>query len=365
MYIKNIKLINFRTYENIKIEFNEKLNILYGDNAVGKTNILESIYISCITKSYRTIKDIECINFNKEFTNIVSEFNNRTVKIDIKQNNEKNIYENDIKIKKYSDFIGKNTIVVFSPDSMNIIKGSPQKRRKFIDILISQLSKVYFINLQEYNKLVNIKNKLLKEQDIDYIYLDILNEKLSEKIKYISNQREKYIKILNEKAENIHKKMTNNTEIIKIIYESEFKDKTKEEILKILKESINYDIIKKTSNKGITRDDILIYIDEKEVSKYGSQGQSRTSLLSLEFAEAEILKEDKQDTPIILLDDVFSELDNDRINYLLQFINDSQVFITTTDINNIKKSENMKIFKIEKKGFVKVEKELYNRKSEV
>lgn len=356
MYIKNIELINFRTYNNLKLEFSDKLNILYGDNAVGKTNILEAIYILCITKSYRTIKDIEVIKFNKEFTKILANFNSSSVNLYINKENEKKIYENNIKITKYSEFIGKNMIVIFSPDNMDIIKGFPQKRRKFIDILISQISKNYFIKLQEYNKIINIKNRLLKEINIDYIYLEILNEKLSEYIKYISSKRDKYIKILEKKAKSIHKKITNNLEDIKINYESEFKNKNKNEILEALKESINYDIIKKTSNKGLNKDDILIYINDKEVNKYCSQGQNRTSLLSLIFAEAEILKEEKDDFPIILLDDVFSELDNKRIKYLLNFLNNYQTFITTTDIKNVEKNKNMKIFKIKKDGFVKIEK---------
>ena len=357
MYIKSIKLLNFRNYDNLKLNFNNKINIIYGDNATGKTNILESIYISCLTKSYRVYKDIEYIKFGENFTKIKTFFDKINVEFTLTKENEKNILEDDIKIKKYSDFIGKNPVVIFSPENMDIIKGSPQKRRKFIDILISQISKNYFIKLQEYNKIINIKNKIIKSENIDFVYLDIINEKISEYIEYIVFERNKYINILKEKAISIHKKMTNGKEIIDILYDTEFIGKNKEEIFKILKNCIDYDIIKKTSTKGINRDDLLIFIDGKEVNKYGSQGQNRTSLLTLKFAEVEIIREEKQEEPIILLDDVFSELDNKRINYLLQFINESQVFITTTDISNIIKNKDMKIFKLEKKGFVKVEKE--------
>lgn len=353
MYIKSINLLNFRNYDNLELNFNNKINIIYGDNATGKTNILESIYISCITKSYRAYKDIEYIKFNKNLTKIKAFFDKTDVEFSLTIENEKNILEDNIKVSKYSEFIGKNLVVIFSPENMNIVIGAPQKRRKFIDIIISQISKQYIIKLQEYNKLITIKNNLLKEKNIDYIYLDILNEKISENIEYICSQRKKYLEELQKYSEDIHKKMTNKKETLKIIYESDFKNKNKKEIFDILKENINSDIYKKTSTKGINKDDILIFINEKDVSKFGSQGQKRTCLLSIKFAEAKLLKEEKNEEPIILLDDVFSELDNKRINDLLQFITDNQVFITTTNIDNINSIENIKIFNVLKNGFVK------------
>ena len=184
MYLKKIKLTNFRTYENLELEFENNINVFVGDNALGKTNILESIYLSSITKSYRTIKDIECISFNKDFFRIINEYidsKSRKIEVEIYLDNEtkKQIKENIIKINKYSDFIGRIPIVLFSPDNMNIIKGSPKERRKFLDILIGQVSKKYIIYLQEYNKLINLKNNLLKKDNIDINYLDVLDEKMS------------------------------------------------------------------------------------------------------------------------------------------------------------------------------------------
>lgn len=354
MYLKTLKLTNFRNYNNLKLNFGKNINIIYGNNAVGKTNILEAIYISCITKSPRVVKDIEIIKFNKEYTQIISNFEKTEINFVLTDKNEKILKENDIIIKRLGDFIGKNLVVFFSPENMNIVKGSPQKRRKFIDITISQISKKYLITLQEYNKYLQIKNNLFKKniKEKDDIYLDIIDEKLAENIEYIVKKRVFYINNLNLKSKKIHLEMTNGLENIDLKYVSDFENKNQKQIIKMLKSIREYDFNKKTSSKGINHDNILIYINEEEVSKYGSQGQNRTSLLTLKFAEFELLKEEKENSPIILLDDVFSELDNDRINYLLSFIKNNQVFITTTQIDNIKNLSNTKIFKVMEDGLV-------------
>ena len=356
MYLKKLKLTNFRTYEDLELEFENNVIVFVGDNALGKTNILESIYLSSITKSYRTIKDIECISFNKDFFRIRSEYidslnKKNNVEVYLSNDLKKQIKENDIKVNKYSDFIGKIPVVMFSPDNMNIVNGSPKERRRFLDILIGQVSKKYVICLQEYNKLISIKNNLLKKDDIDINYLDVLDEKMSEKIEYISKKRKEYIELIEIEAQKIQKELSQNEEKIEIKYDSEFVDKNKEEIKKILNSTRQSDLFRKTSNKSIGHDDILILVNDKEVSKYGSQGQKRTSLLSLKLAEVEILKDKKEETPIILLDDVFSELDVNRINFLIEYISSYQVFITTTEIDSIKSISNKTIFKV-KKGFV-------------
>ncbi|MBR6688692.1 MAG: DNA replication/repair protein RecF [Clostridia bacterium] len=355
MYLQKLKLTNFRNYENLELEFNNNVNVFVGDNAHGKTNILESIYVSAITKSYRTGKDIECISFEKEFFRNVHTYideSNKDKKIEVEvfldTSNKKQIKEDNLKVNRYSDFIGKIPIVVFSPDNMNIVKGSPNNRRKFLDILISQISKKYVISLQEYNKLIKLKNDVLKleKEKIDFTYLDIIDEQIAEKIEYISTKRYEYVDKVEKEAVKIQKELSKGDEILNLKYISEFENKNKEEVLNILLKSRENDIFRKTSNKTIAHDDFLVFVNNKEVNKYGSQGQNRTALLALKLAEFEILKEIKATIPLILLDDVFSELDKGRINYLIEYLKDYQVFITTTEVDSIDKVEDKTIFKV-------------------
>lgn len=356
MYIKNIKLKSFRSYSDLDIELTPNINIFYGNNGVGKTNILESIYISAITKSYRTYKDIEIINFNEDYSQIIVDYvdkidNNlkeNNIKIYIDRNNIKKIKENEVEIKKYSEYIGKYNIVIFSPESMDIIKGAPKNRRKFLDLLISQISKKYLITLQEYNKIVILKNNILKnnKNEVDLIFLDVLDEKISGFIEYLSFERKNMLEKILNKSINIQYQLTNEKEKIEIKYISDFENLNQIEILEVLKNNRNFDFIRKTSTKGIQKDDFEIYINDININKYGSQGQNRTVLITLKLSEIEILKEAKNTNPILLLDDVFSELDNSRINYLLDYIRDYQVIITTTDVDIIDKKENMTFFEI-------------------
>ncbi len=356
MYIKEIKLDNFRNYDKLNIKLYPNINIFYGNNGAGKTNILESIYISAITKSYRTYKDLESVSFNSDYSHISVDYvdnidnilKENNIEIYIDKNNVKKIKENKIEVKKYAEFIGKYNVVVFSPESMDIVKGSPKYRRKFLDLLISQISRKYLISLQEYNKLIILKNNILKnnKEEADLIYLDIIDEKISNLIEYITKERENILKKILRISINIQKELTGNSENLDIKYISEFEGLNKEKILNILKKTRDFDFLRKTSSKGLQRDNFETFINNIEVSKYGSQGQNRTVLLTLKLTEFEILKKEKGTSPILLLDDVLSELDNTRINYLLKYIKDCQVIITTTDIDMIDKKENMTFFEI-------------------
>jgi len=353
MYITNLELVNFRNYNNLKLDIDKGVNVFFGNNAVGKTNILEAIYMTAITKSYRTTKENEVVNFNESYSNIFVNYvdkleRNSKVQIYIDQDSKKKIKEDDIDVKRASDFIGKYNVVIFSPESLDIIKGSPKNRRKFIDVLLSQLSKMYLVKLQEYNKVLSIKNTLLKNEsgNIDNDYLDILDEKLSGYIEYIVQERTNLVNKINEYAKKIHKNLTNNLENIEIKYISEFLDLDIQSIYNILKRNRNYDTIKKSSSKGVQRDDIEVYVNDLEVKTYGSQGQNRTSLLTLKLSELEILRDEKEDTPILLLDDVLSELDNNRIEYLLEYIKGYQTIITTTEIDTLKHLCNISFYKV-------------------
>ncbi len=354
MYLKKLKITNFRNYEEENISLINGINLFLGDNAQGKTNIIEAIYMNAFGKSYRTSKDVEVINFNKEFLKVELEIydelekSDKNIEVYIDNIGRKRIKEEGVTIKKIQDHVGKIPIVIFSPDSLDIIKGSPQKRRKFIDSICCQLSKKYYISLQEYLKCLKLKNNILKnnKNEIDFDYIEVLHEKMSDYIKFIVEYRKNIVNKLLFYAKNIQKSITEEKEDINIEYISDFLNKEKSEIKKILDEYLKIDIIRKMSVKGIQKDDIYIYINNKEVNKYGSQGQCRTSLLTLELSNFELLKEEIKQTPILLLDDIMSELDSKRITFLLEYIKKYQSVITTTDMNFLKSIENIKILKV-------------------
>lgn len=350
MELKNIELINFRNYKYQKIEFINGINLFVGNNAQGKTNIIESIYISAFGKSYRTVKDNEIINFESEFSKINLEYSkddiNNKINYSIDRLNRKNILKNDVKIRKLSDHVGDIPIVLFSPDSLDIVKGAPAKRREFINMIASQLSKNYLIALQDYNKCLKIKNSCLKKDFVDREYLKILNDKMSVYIEKIVNFRKLVIEKILEKAKIIEKNVTNGKEDIFLKYETDFLNMTSQQINDILNKYMEIEIMKKSSMKGIQRDDVIIYVNNLEVAKYGSQGQNRTALLSLKLADYEVLKEVKHENPILLLDDIMSELDEQRISYLLKYIENCQSIITTTDSSFVKEVKNIKISKV-------------------
>ena len=337
MWIKKIKIVNFRNYKNEEINLEKNINIFYGENAQGKTNIIESIFLCGMGKSFRTKKDKEMILLNEEnaVVEIKYQKEDREGKIKIEINNKKNVFINEIKIKKLSELLGNLNIVIFTPDDINILKGGPQNRRKFLDIMISQLKPNYMYNLNLYLKTLEQRNNYLrqiKEENKDEKLLEIWDEKLAEYAINIYNYRKDFIEKINKKINIIHNEITENKENIKIEYNSEY--------LKKLKERRKLDIIKGFTTKGIHRDDFIIYINEKRLDIYGSQGQHRTAILSLKLSELNIIEEEIGEKPILLLDDFMSELDEKRKNHFLEKIKDTQVIITCTDKINI---ENKKI----------------------
>ena len=350
MYIKSINLENFRNYKNQNIEFINGINLFVGNNAQGKTNIIESIYISAFGKSYRTIKDLEIIKFDEEYSKISSNFikNNteQNIELYIDKNNRKVIKKDDVKINKLSDFVGNVLIVIFSPDSLDIVKGSPSKRREFIDMMCCQLSKSYLISHQEYTKCLKLKNSMLKQDFVDKQYIHILNEKMSDYIEKIVKFRENIICKLLEKSKTIHSLITQGKEEINLEYISDFRGLSKNQIKDLLDKYLEIEIVKKSSLKGIQRDDLKININDLEVEKYGSQGQNRTALLTLKLANFEVLIDEKEEIPILLLDDIMSELDSNRISFLLKYIEKYQSIITTTDASFVNNVENIKISKV-------------------
>ena len=334
MWIKKIELKNFRNYKNQKLELNKNVNVLYGENAQGKTNIIESIFLCSMGKSFRAKKDKEMIKLDEDSCSVEVEYekSDREGKIKIEIGNKKNIFVNDIKIKRLSELLGKINIVIFTPDDIEIIKGGPDQRRKFLDIMISQLRPNYIHILSLYQKTIEQRNNYLKqinEEQKDENLLEIWDEKLAEYAIKICEYRKEFIEKLKPKMEKLHKEITNNKEEIKIEYVTECLDK--KIYLDLLKERRKLDILKGFTTKGVHRDDFVIYINGRQLNVYGSQGQQRTSILTLKLAELNLIYDEIGEYPILLLDDFMSELDKSRRESLVQHIKETQVIITCTD----------------------------------
>ena len=337
MIIKSIELRNFRNYENLDIHLDEGTNILYGDNAQGKTNILEAIYVCCTTKSHRGAKDKEIIRFHEEESHIKLGIERDGVpcRIDmhLKKNKTKGIAVNGIPVHKASELFGIANVVFFSPEDLNIIKEGPAGRRRFIDLELSQLDKVYLSNLSNYNRIINQRNSLLKEivYQKDLIdTLDIWDMQLAEYGTKIIERRKKFIDEVNRIIGGIHEKLTGGRENIELSYESSAGELSMEEMLRKNRER---DIRFKSTSAGPHRDDLCFRVGDLDIRKFGSQGQQRTAALSLKLSEIELVKMLIHDTPILLLDDVLSELDKNRQNYLLDSIHDIQTVITCTGLD--------------------------------
>lgn len=357
MYVEKINLTNFRNYKKQEIELDKNINIFYGNNAQGKTNILESIYLCAIGKSYRTNKDKELINLESEFSKVEVKYlkSDREGKITTNIANKKIVSLNDIKLKKMSEVLGNINIVLFSPDDINIFKEGPARRRKILDIMISQLRPAYVHNLNMYQKVLEQRNNYLKQikyENKSVDMLDIWEEQLATAAEIISSYRKEFIEKIKEKIVDIHGKITKNKEKIELKYISDFTNK--EEFFKKIKEHRKIDIIRGFSGIGIHRDDLKVYINGQELGIYGSQGQHRSAILSIKLSELEIIKEDTDENPILLLDDFMSELDKERRENFLEDVKDTQIIITCTDKLELK-NEYKRIFYVEN-GHVKEQK---------
>jgi len=337
MIVESLSLKNYRNYKNLNLSFSDGTNIFYGNNAQGKTNILEAVYMSGTTKSHRTTKDLELIRFSEEESHIstVLKKNGVSHKIDIhlKNNKSKGVAIDGIPIKKASELYGMINFVFFSPEDLNIIKNGPAEKRRFMDIELCQLNKIYLSDLAKYNKIIVQRNKLLKDlffrNDLSDT-LDIWDLQLCEYGQRIIETREAFVERLNDIIFGIHHSLSGGNENLKIVY---IKNCEKEDLMDQLKLNREKDLKLKTTNVGPHRDDLGFYFDDMDVRKYGSQGQQRCAALSLKLSEIELVKSTTGDTPILLLDDVLSELDKNRQNYLLNHSHDIQAMITCTGLD--------------------------------
>ena len=337
MFIKSLKLKDYRNYDLLNLEFDKATNIFYGDNAQGKTNILEAVYLSGTTKSHRSSKDRDLIRFQCEESHIetVVVKNGVPYQIDmhLKKNSPKGIAINRIPIKKATELFGLMNFVFFSPEDLNIIKNGPSERRRFMDLELSQLDKLYLKDLTSYNRIVNQRNKLLQDASFQPSLLDTLDIWDMQLISYgkkIISRRKQFIQEVNEIIEEVHSKLTGGKEKIILSYESGCGTLSLEEAVLKNRER---DIKMKSTSAGPHRDDICFRIGDIDIRRFGSQGQQRTAALSLKLSEIELVKKIIKDTPVLLLDDVLSELDKNRQNYLLDSIHDIQTLITCTGVD--------------------------------
>ncbi len=338
MVIKSLKLKNYRNYDLLDMKFDPDTNILYGDNAQGKTNILEALYLSGTTKSHKGTKDRDIIQFGHDEAHIETVVEKREINFQIdmhlKKNSPKGIAIDKVPIRKASELFGIVYFVFFSPEDLNIIKEGPAGRRRFIDLELSQLDKIYLSNLSNYNRIVNQRNSLLKDiygQKNLIETLDIWDMQLAAYGTKILERRKEFIREVNEIISNIHYKLTGGREHITISYEASNGNMSLEDALKKYRDR---DIRMKSTTTGPHRDDICFTAGKGlDIRRFGSQGQQRTAALSLKMSEIELVKRVIKDTPVLLLDDVLSELDKHRQNYLLDSIHDIQTIITCTGLD--------------------------------
>lgn len=341
MWLKKISLVNFRNYEEQSVSFHEKVNLIMGKNAQGKTNLLESLYMMSLGKSFRTSKDVEMINFHQDFCRIKSTTSKENRELDIEiviAKEGKQIKIDGIRCSKNADLLEHVYMVVFSPEDLKIVKDEPEKRRKFIDRELCQLKPVYYQNLARYKKVLQHRNKLLKEQVVKPEMLTVWNEGLAEYGAKIILERAKFIEKLDQISKEINLGITNGKESLFLSYESSipcctsFSDQ-KQTFLKKLEENQKKDLIKRTTSCGPHKDDLKISVENIDIRHFGSQGQQRTAALSLKLAEIRLIKEETGEDPILLLDDVLSELDMERQRFLIHSLSNVQLFITTTELS--------------------------------
>lgn len=361
MHIDSLEVGNFRNYDFGKIEFHDKTNILYGDNAQGKTNLLESIFVCGTTKSHKGSKDRELIRLGEEEAHIRMHLTKRNIKhridMHLKKSKGKGIAIDGIPIRRSGELLGLLNVIFFSPEDLRIIKNGPSERRKFINMELCQLDSLYLHDLGEYNKALMQRNKLLKQlyyQPSLKDTLDIWDMNLVEYGSRVIARRAAFVKEISEIVTRVNEKLTGNKEHIQMFYEP---DTTIDEFEGKLRSYREKDLKMCSTNVGPHRDDLCFMNGDIDIRKYGSQGQQRTCALSLKLAEIELVKETIGDSPILLLDDVLSELDRSRQNYLLDSIHDIQTIITCTGIEEFIDSRLTldKIFRISQ-GKISVEK---------
>nr|WP_294529218.1 DNA replication/repair protein RecF [uncultured Blautia sp.] len=338
MYIESIKLSNFRNYENLELHLDQGTNIFYGDNAQGKTNILESVYLCGTSRSHKGSRDKEVIRFGQDEShirmNVRKNGMNYQIDMHLRKNKAKGVAINGMPIKKARELLGVVNLVFFSPEDLNIIKNGPAERRRFMDSELCQLDRLYLTDLAGYNHILNQRNKLLKEISVNTSLKDTLDVWDMQMVNYgkrVIAKRRDFVAELNEIIREIHKNLTGREELLEILYEPNVNDQDFEETLF---RNRDRDFRMRLSSTGPHRDDFGVMVNGIDIRKYGSQGQQRTAALSLKLSEIYLVEKIIKDKPVLLLDDVLSELDSNRQSCLLDSIHDIQTLITCTGLDD-------------------------------
>ena len=358
MKITHIELRNFRNYEELSLDLDPEVNLIIGKNAQGKTNLIEAIYLSSIGRSFRTSHDREMIRMGQDTfyvkVNCEKEVISTRVEISSSRAGKKIIKKDGQNIRKMSELLENILIVIFSPDDLRIVKDEPEKRRKFIDRELSQVKPAYYSVLTSYKKTLQERNACLKEEK-NLSLIDLYDEQLIHYGAEVISMRKEFVEKISRISGKIHSLVTNGREEMEIRYDpnvKSFDDKKEqeEEIRRILERSREQDIRFMTTSRGPHKDDIQFFVNGMNARNYGSQGQQRTAALSLKLAELELILEETGERAVLLLDDVMSELDEERRTYLIGALRENQLFITTTDIDeNIRNNyPEARIFTIEK-----------------
>ena len=372
MYIQELSLRSYRNYDQLSLSFDHKINVIIGENAQGKTNLMEAIYVLAFARSHRTPRDKELIQWDAEYGKIKGSIfkRNRRFPLEIVLSNKgKKAKFNHIEQKRLSDYIGALNVVMFAPEDLNLVKGSPQVRRRFIDMEIGQIQPTYIYHLGQYQKILRQRNHLLKElqrkREADLTMLRVLTDQLIEHAATIVDRRFRFLQLLREWATPIHEGISRNLEQLEIAYDASVKvsEAMDLETLKSTYQEKFTDIETKEVERGTTlagphRDDLVFFVNGKDVQTYGSQGQQRTTALSLKLAEIELIHSEVGEYPILLLDDVLSELDDFRQSHLLHTIQGKvQTFVSTTSIDGIEHDalKEAEIFHV-KEGTIDVQK---------
>lgn len=374
MKLTNLQLQNFRNYESVQLEFTDGVHVFIGENAQGKTNLMESIYALAMTKSHRTTNDKELIGWNKEFATIKGTVEKTATKTNLELQFSKKgkiAKVNYLEQKRLSSYLGNLNVILFAPENLTLVKGSPQNRRKFVDMELGQMSSLYLYDLVEYNRVLKQRNTYLKQLAIKKKqpdeYLEVLSEMLSELASKIVFHRLDFMKQLEALAIPIHDQLSLSREKFSVSYQATIPledgltpSQMKEIYIDQFKKNQTREADQATTLIGPHRDDLIFYLNEIPVQTYGSQGQQRSTVLSLKLAEIELMKLSTGEYPLLLLDDVLSELDDDRQTHLIKAIeNKVQTFITTTSLDGIKQQfiNEPVVIPIEKGTILKTESE--------
>ncbi|MGI6736843.1 MAG: DNA replication/repair protein RecF [Anaerovoracaceae bacterium] len=341
MYIDRAQLHNFRNYREESFEFDRGLNLIVGENAQGKTNLIESLYLCALGKSFRTARDRDLIRFKEQYCRVVCQYERDgeedSIEVALARDGRKSIKVGGISLRRTTDLLDHLLVVIFSPEDLKIVKEDPSRRRNFLDRELSQLRRSYVHHLKLYQRVLSQRNAYLKEHEDDCDGLFIWDEKLVEFGTVLMEERDRFLERLSAISGRIHDSITAGREQLTLIYRPNIRrdpEHQKEVIAAALEKGRDSDFFNGSTGRGPHKDDFEVVINDVNARNYGSQGQQRTAALSLKLAEIALLREEKEEAPVLLLDDVLSELDPQRQQYLIRALESVQLFITTTEITD-------------------------------